>query len=172
MTQTSKSAGSVPAVNTSKPRFSGPGALADLAESYQARGIREVLGPASNPLIKSWIEECERLHPTDLPIDDSKYAWCGVFVGHCCLELGLGAPAYFQGAKNWLKWGVEVKFSAVQRGDVMVKKRDGGNHVAVVARVDKLGVWVCGGNQSNSVSTVFYPFSAITGFRRHKSNVQ
>lgn len=143
------------------------GALADLAERYQGMGIKEVAGPSSHPLIKEWIKDCEAKYPTDIPVDDSKYAWCGVFAGHCTTELGMEPPKYFQSAAKWMQWGAAVLASHVRRGDIMVKKRTGGNHVAIVARVVSTGVYVCGGNQSNAVTTVFYPFTDITGFRRH-----
>lgn len=147
--------------------------LADVAESYLGRGIREIAGSASHPQIKEWIKTTEAQYPSvSGPIDDSTYPWCGVFAGHCAITLSLTPPSYYQSAKSWLNFGRAVSVSPgnessqVKRGDVMVKKRTGGNHVSIVSRVGEDGVWCTGGNQSNAVSTVFYRWDEVTGFRR------
>lgn len=113
------------------------------------------------------------MFPTDLTIDDSKYAWCGVFVGNMLLDdIAAGSkdrpqpPAYFQGAGRWEAWGLPIKQYKAQRGDVVVLKRTGGKHVAIVSKATEDGVEVIGGNQSDAVTKAFYPLSKVIAVRR------
>lgn len=151
--------------------------LADRAEQFLGSGIREVAGPSSHKQILDWIKRTEKLYPSDTPIDDSRYAWCGVFVGCMVLdEIAAGGklpkpPAYFQGAKRWENWGTHIlktrtSSTRVERGDVIVTTRPGGHHVTIVSAVAEGGCICTGGNQSNMVSKAFYPWSVITAVRR------
>ena len=146
--------------------------LADRAKEFLYKGIREVGGSASHPQIYEWLKRTEKIYPTDLKIDDSTYAWCGVFVGCMVLDERLAnptfpkPPSYFQGAKNWLKWGTKVEIDRAQRGDVIVVKRTGGHHVTIISSITKNGFACIGGNQSDSISIVEYPFSKVVGVRR------
>ena len=146
--------------------------LADRAAKYLDQGIREVAGPSSHSQVLAWIKRTESLYSTDLPIDDSRYAWCGVFVGCMVLdEIADGGtitkpPAYFQGAARWKAWGKQVAFKNAQRGDVVVLTRKGGHHVAVVSGITHGGLKVIGGNQGDAVSTVEYGWSRVVAVRR------
>lgn len=147
--------------------------LADRASSFLLKGIREIVGPSSHHQIRAWIKRCEQEYPTDIPIDDSKYAWCGVFVGNVILEANTEGekrpkpPRYFQSAKNWQSWGkAVVEPKAAQRGDVVVLTRAGGHHVAIVAGLTVGGLKVIGGNQGDAVSVAEYPWSRVVVVRR------
>lgn len=140
--------------------------LADYAEAYLNRSIKEVVGRNSHPQIEKWISRIEKDYPTDLTVDDSTYAWCGVFVGNMVLEAGGTPPSYPQGAKRWLKYGREVHPNAVLRGDIIVTTRTGGHHVTICSRSDASGCYCVGGNQGDSVKISFYPWSSIVGIRR------
>lgn len=147
--------------------------LADRAASYLGKGIREISGPSSHPQILAWLKRTEQLYPTDLTIDDSKYAWCGVLVGNMVLDdIAAGntkrpkPPAYFQGAARWRDWGKAVSSKSAQRGDVVVLKRTGGHHVAIVSGVTHDGLKVIGGNQGDALTVAEYPWSKVVAVRR------
>lgn len=146
--------------------------LADRAEQFFGCGIREIAGPSSHPKILEWIKRTEKLYPSDTPIDDGRYAWCGVFVGCLVLdEIAAGGklpkpPAYFQGAKRWENWGARIEKHSGKRGDVVVMKRTGGHHVTIIDRPAKGGYICVGGNQGDAVSKVLYPFAAIVAVQR------
>lgn len=143
--------------------------LADRAAQFLDRGIREIAGPSSHPQILEWLHRAEHLYPTDLAIDDSKYAWCGVFVGNMVLDSILAGeslpppPKYFQAAVNWRKWGVPTK--SPKKGDVVVISRPGGFHVAIAEQFLKDSFRVIGGNQGDAVSRAAYPNVRIVEVR-------
>lgn len=146
--------------------------LADRASSHLLKGIREIAGPSSHPQILAWIKRCEKKYPTDIPVDDSKYAWCGVFVGNMVLDaIAAGdklpnPPSYFQGAARWRVWGQRIDPKLAQRGDVIVLTRPGGHHVAILSGITEGGVKVIGGNQSDALTTAVYPWSNVVAVRR------
>lgn len=147
--------------------------LADRASAFLNQGIREISGPTSHPQILAWLKRTEKLWPTDLPVDDSRYAWCGVFVGNMVLDdMAAGnttraqPPKYFQGAIKWATWGKTVTKKAAQRGDVVVLTRTGGHHVAIVSSINDNGVKVIGGNQGDALSVVEYPWTKVVAVRR------
>ena len=146
--------------------------LADRAAAFLGKGIKEIAGPSSHPQILAWLKRCEALYPTDLTIDDSKYAWCGVFVGNMVLDerasnIAMPAPPkYFQAAAKWRDWGTKINFLKAQRGDVVVLTRKGGYHVAIISGVTNDGIKVIGGNQSDALTIAEYPWSKVVSVRR------
>lgn len=149
--------------------------LADRAANFVGKGIKEIAGPTSHPQILDWLQRCEQLYPTDIPLDDSKYAWCGVFVGCMVLDERLSnktstlppPPKYFQGAKRWLNWSEAREFNKTKRGDVAILSRGRGLfHVAIVANVYSDGLGLVGGNQSDEVNVTFYPWTKVKSIRR------
>jgi len=146
--------------------------LATRAEQFLNKGIREVSGPSSHPQILAWLNRTEKLYSTDLTINDDTYPWCGVFVGNMVLDaIAAGEnlpppPSYFQSAGRWVKWGSPVLVGSGKRGDVVIMARPGGNHVTIISEVVAGGYNCIGGNQGDTVSVVFYPFSRITSIRR------
>lgn len=146
--------------------------LADRAAAFLGKGIKEISGASSHPQILAWIKRTEQLYPSDTPIDDSKYAWCGVLVGNMVLDERAtnpkmpAPPKYFQGATKWKTWGAQIPFKDAQRGDVVVLFRTGGYHVAIVSGLTATGLKVIGGNQSDSLSVAEYPWSKVVAVRR------
>lgn len=146
--------------------------LYDYGSQFLQKGIREIAGPSSHPQILAWLKRTEALYPTDLSIDDSKYAWCGVFVGNMVLDLvAQGAqmpapPQYFQGARNWTKWGKKVPTETAQKGDVVVLRRPGGHHVAIVKELGTADLTVLGGNQGDALTIARYALDKVVEVRR------
>lgn len=125
-------------------------------------GLSEVYGSASDPQILDWIQDL-------IPYaqDDSKIAWCSIFVYQMLKEMNIEAPPY-TAARQWLNFGFETKDP--QYGDIVVfwrgSKSDWRGHVAFYIREIKDKVLVLGGNQDNSVSYKWYAKSRILGFRK------
>lgn len=125
-------------------------------------GLAEVPGAKSHPRIKLAIETAARW----LNGDDSQTSWCGCIMGLWCLELGLGVPAAYYRAASWLNWGMKVEDSEAGLGDVVVLKRNGGNHVALLDHIEGKRWYLLGGNQSNTTSIASYADDLVLGVRR------
>lgn len=137
------------------------------ARTFLDDNIKEVVGKSSHPQILEWIKRTEKHDPTDLTWDDSTYAWCGVFVGNMCLDLGWHPPDYMQRASNWRHWESMVLFRDKKPGDVVVMTRDGGFHVTILERVvDKHFIDCLGGNQSNKLNIQRYNMDRVIAIRR------
>jgi uncharacterized protein (TIGR02594 family) len=137
-------------------------ALPWLAEANRLLGLQEAVGAADNPVILGWAAEAE------LDYDHDEIPWCGLFLAHC-----IGAalpdeplPANPLGARNWLKFGVEV---APQIGAVMVFWRGSmqswSGHVALYWAEDEDHYHILGGNQSDAVSITKIAKSRFLGAR-------
>lgn len=152
--------------------------LADLALVYKNKGIYEIAGPASHPQIKEWIKKTEQVWPTDLPVDDSRYSWCGVFVGNMVWERNKDQspktlrrehepPKYFQRAKAWLEFGQVILKDKGEKGDVLVCSRGQGlYHVTIIKQRTDQGYVCVGGNQSDAVTETLYRWNKVVGVRR------
>lgn len=144
-------------------------ALLDYAETFSGKGIREVAGPSSHPQIKEWLLRTERAYPTDIPIDDSVYAWCGCFVGCIVLdkqrELHLPPPPpIFQRASSWLSWGEPA--DEPEPGNIIVLARPGGYHVGLFKKFTANGVLHFGGNLSNTIKSAEWTKDKIRAIRK------
>lgn len=133
-------------------------------EALRYLGTKEVPGPASNPLIKSWIKAAADW----LDGDDSKTAWCGCFRGAVGLNTGTGVPAEHFRASAWKTWGSPVKSTEAVPGDTAILSRRGGKHVALIHKFspDRRFVYLLGGNQSDSVSIARFDAALIESIRR------
>lgn len=115
------------------------------------KGTTEIVGPKNNPTIMRWAEKLGLWYPND------ETAWCGLFVAHC-ISTALPQepqPSNPLGARNWQKFGIELKQPAP--GAIMVFWRGTkagwqghvGFHLGERRRDGALRI--LGGNQSNTV---------------------
>lgn len=135
-------------------------------------GVKEVAGPRSHPMVAAF----------HYAVDDSdtpdEVPWCSSFANFVAWSLGL-PRSRSRRARSWLKMGRAVELGAAVEGDVVVFSRGEGpqpgpevleapGHVAFLGQVSKDGrrVWVCGGNQGDSVSHAWFPASQVLGVRR------
>lgn len=125
-------------------------------------GLKETPGPKSTPRIHSAIETAAKW----LDKDDSATAWCGCIRGLWGLETGTGVPREHYRAAAWLNWGVAVDVEDAKRGDTVVISRAGGNHVALLDRVEGPRIYLLGGNQGNAVSIASFSQALVRGVRR------
>lgn len=126
-------------------------------------GIKEFPGPKNNnPRIK-WYHAF-----TTLKAVEDEVPWCSSFM--CAMHFLAGVPhTKSAAAKSWITYGQEVAPENAQVGDIVVFKRDGGNHVAFLHSAYKVGdkdLIVIGGNQSNSVRASKYPADRLLAIRR------
>lgn len=113
------------------------------------RGVKEIPGPASNPLILQWAKEIGA--PAWYDNDDK--AWCAIIVNrvHLACDLPLAGEGYdLLRAKSFLLWG--QKLDTPLYGCVMVFTREGGGHVGWLVGESQNFYLIRGGNQDNKVS--------------------
>ena len=138
---------------------------AHYALARQFLGIKEQPGSGTNPLLAPMWALC----PDWLDKDDSKTAWCGIFRGYIGHRAGSGLPPNHYRALEWSKWGKGVRVDRPalwQRGDTVVMPRTGGNHVALLDRVEGGTAYCLGGNQSDAVTIAPFKLSRIAFVRR------
>lgn len=134
-------------------------------------GLKEVIGPQSNPKILAML----RLDD-NWPKDDET-PWCSAFakqVAHDCEYERSKSLA----ARSWLNVGIPVERKDVVAGEtVVILQRGGGKqpgpdvisapgHVGFVAGFENGKVQVLGGNQGDSVNIVSFPESRVLGYRK------
>jgi uncharacterized protein (TIGR02594 family) len=121
-------------------------------------GLAEVPGAGNHPKISAWLQKLKA------PFRDDETPWCGTFVGGSLDEAGYPGIANPWGARNWLKYGVEIDRPAY--GCIVVfwrgSKSGWSGHVGFVVGVDALGnLMVLGGNQGNKVSIKPFPLERV-----------
>jgi uncharacterized protein (TIGR02594 family) len=145
--------------NTRKALFGAAGAavtskltippeLPWLLEAWHLHGVREFKGKKHNATILNWASDLEIAYNKD------ETPWCGLFVGHCIGSTlpDDSLPANILGARQWLKFGRDVK---PQFGSVLVfwrgKKSGWTGHVGFYWGEDDSCYHVLGGNQRDMV---------------------
>ncbi|MEZ5386613.1 MAG: TIGR02594 family protein [Prosthecobacter sp.] len=127
-------------------------------------GVREVDGPASNPIIQKWIlNAASWLDP-----DDSETAWCGCFRAALSTLVGSDVPAASYRAVNWSEYGegiMHLPRSKWPQGATVVIRTKAGYHVALLDRIEGDTIYLLGGNQSNKVSIAPFPLESVRAVR-------
>lgn len=159
-------------------------------EAAKLVGTIELPGPANNPDIVKWADEVEDAMSTPYTrwaadwYNADSIPWCGLFVALVCVrsnpnKLANRMPVNkYLSALEWRNFGVKVAGpqDAVV-GDIAVKTRKGGGHVAIIVGFTKIAGHVTklhclGGNQGDRVSIVEYDPSAFSDIRRVPYNVR
>ena len=132
----------------------------DLHENWN-----EIKGPEkTNPKISECFKLCGYPY-----LDDSEYAWCGVYTGRTLIQAGLKPPKKCAWARNYslTSWGLplgEPRYGAVvnvERGSP-----GGTSHVGFIVGWDDEYILIHGGNQSNQVNdTLVIPRSDIISIK-------
>lgn len=126
-------------------------------------GVQETPGKKSTPRIIEYHSK------TGLEAKDELVSWCGSFVGWCMDAAGI---KYIRntaaGAREWLKWGKELKEPII--GCVVILKRGAppAGHVGFFAGwVDdtKRQMRLLSGNVSNMVKMETFPAADVLGYR-------
>lgn len=117
-----------------------------MRNARQYVGLAEVPGPRHNPTIISWLEKLKAWWR------DDETPWCGVFCAAVFEPLGFSYPKNYFRAREWAKWGSNLRTDRLSPGAVLVFGREGGGHVGFYHAEDLTHYHVLGGNQSNSVN--------------------
>jgi uncharacterized protein (TIGR02594 family) len=137
-----------------------------LDEARRLKGIKEVQGSGSNPIILNWATSL------GIPYSGDDIPWCGLFTAHC-----IGAtlptealPTNPLGARNWSKLGTSCK---PVEGAVMVfwrvSKSSGLGHVGFYVGEDNDAYHLLAGNQSDMVNIARIGKDRLVGARWPKS---
>jgi uncharacterized protein (TIGR02594 family) len=136
------------------------------------------------PAAPAWIAEARRylgLHERKnaaqldkaLRLDASEIPWCGAFVGMvvAATQPNEVLPVNPLGARNWLKFGSEIKEPQVGAVAVFWRGTKSGwsGHVGFVVGHDKTHLHILGGNQSDSVSVARIAKDRLLGYRWPKT---
>ncbi len=136
-----------------------PGPLM-LLEALKLFGTLEAAGSADNPTILAWAKEVG----VSADYTHDEIPWCGLFMAVVAKRAGKRAPADPLWALNWKAFGDPVFYPML--GDVMIKTRAGGGHVALYVGEDDDAYHVLGGNQSDQVCIRRISKSIAWVFRR------
>ena len=135
-----------------------PAELFEAAGKYL--GIQEVKGKGgSNHVIEDWLRRHgKNINPNYIDKMGDDIAWCSVFIGQVCDDVGIGGTDHALAA-SWKTWGKPGIF--VQGAVVVIRRKDrssdgtsgrGGHHVGLFKKSNHNFIWLRGGNQRNQVS--------------------
>ena len=134
------------------------------------KGIKEIEGPEHNAQIVAILQRAVSCIKSD------EVAWCSAFVGYICWLLGLPETKHLR-ARSWLRVGRPVSRVEARRGwDICIFTRAGATrdpsvidapgHVGFFHSIGRNGIYVLGGNQSNSVNIKPISAKRLLGIRR------
>jgi len=133
-----------------------------LDAALQYLGVKEVEGPGSNPLIIEWFKNWG----VSWQEDDSKLAWCAVFMNEVCKQAGIAGTGKLN-ARSFLNAGEPT--DKPLPGDFVVFWRGSINgwkgHIGIYIREDDKYIWTLGGNQANEVRISKYAKSRLLEYR-------
>jgi len=128
------------------------------AEALRFWNLHEDPGPANNPVIMGWVDEIKAIPgkgSVAVYTDDTKQAWCGLFMAHLAHATGQPFPNDPLWALSWANFGTLSPQAAL--GDVLVFNRYDkhgkliGGHVGLYVAEDDEAFHVLGGNESDQV---------------------
>ena len=129
-----------------------------VTQSLKHRGLREIPGAPTAPVIAAWLQQLGAWWR------DDETPWCGTFVAATMQACSIPRPQHWYRAKGWLGWG--IKLDAPCLGAVVIFEREGGGHVGLVVGKDTQGrLQVLGGNQGNAVGIASFELGRVVGYR-------
>jgi len=134
------------------------------------KGIKEKAGEEHNAQILAILQRAQGW------VEEDEVAWCSAFIGYVCFLLGLPETKHLR-ARTWLRMGRPVSRWEAERGfDVCIFNRADGpmdpsiinapGHVGFLHRITSRGIYILGGNQSNSVNIISISAKRLLGIRR------
>lgn len=140
----------------------------EMAERF--KGIKEIKGKEHNAQILAILQRAASW------VKEDEVAWCSAFVGYICFLLGLPETKHLR-ARSWLDIGRPVTRVTARKGwDVCIFNRANGpmdasvidapGHVGFFDRIGPRGIYILGGNQSNTVNVTPITAKRLLGIRR------
>lgn len=129
-----------------------------IIESMKFYGLKEKVGPGSNPIILGWAKELGLNDYTDDSIP-----WCGLGMAKVAKDSGKTVPNKPLWARNWLNFGVKMPEPAY--GDVMVFSRGSAGHVGLYVGESKNTYYVYGANTGDAWAITEIAKSRFLGAR-------
>lgn len=122
-------------------------------------GVREIPGPVDNKRIEEYFTYVN--YPVPEKYVDEIH-WCAAFLCAVLEMSGYRSPRSAW-SQAWLNWGIPCNplYGAV----VIFKYTPRSGHVGLIHRVSSNGLWVLGGNQSDSVNISFFSTRNVVGYR-------
>lgn len=127
-------------------------------------GLTEKINGANSPTVLAWITKWFKkiTNTGEIP-------WCSIGMIEVALQLKLKCNEQTPAAISWAGWGKEIKPEDIniEKNQVMVLKRRGGNHVCSPIRYSpaKGIIYAVGFNQSDSCSVVGFAISDLITIR-------
>jgi uncharacterized protein (TIGR02594 family) len=138
-----------------------------LLEMLSHYGLKEVVGPQSNPEILAFFTELGY----DWVNDDSTTAWCSACLSFYAKKCGYEYTGKLD-ARSWLRLPQPIIVLKPTIGDVVVFWRESPTgwkgHVGLFIAQDFNIIYTLGGNQSNALSISAYPRDQLLGYRQLK----
>jgi uncharacterized protein (TIGR02594 family) len=133
-----------------------------VAQVRALTGVKELPGAANSPIILSWRADIARAFP-EMASYAASYVrddipWCGFFLAGCMARAGIKPPwgakdtDRFMFALSWSRWPEARRLALPIPGCIMVFKRAGGGHVAMLEKLVGRTAYIRGGNQSDMVN--------------------
>lgn len=135
-----------------------------LKAAFADLGLHETPGPAATARIVDMYAKAG--HPE---VKSDEVSWCAAAMGAWAVETGTAGTRSLA-ARSYLNWGQPVRADRVMpRGVVVVFKRGNSTwqgHVALLLEDQGRYLLVIGANQSNAVTIMHMPRSALLGARK------
>jgi uncharacterized protein (TIGR02594 family) len=144
-------------------------------------GVFEAPGAANNPLILGWQRELQDAgigrHYGSFYSSDA-IPWCGLWMAVVAHRANperrpeREPPRDYLAAISWRDWGKRVPAAFAALGDVLVFRRQGGNHVAIYIGEDDFAIQCLGANQRDRVFIAGFPRDRLIHVRRPAYRIQ
>lgn len=128
-------------------------------------GLTEKINGANSPTVLKWIQKWFKkvMNTGEIP-------WCSIGMIEVALALKLECQKQTPAAISWATWGYEIKKEQIdiEKNQVMVLKRTGGNHVCSPIRYSsaKGVIYGVGFNQSDSCSIQAFAIKDVIAIRQ------
>ena len=123
-------------------------------------GVTEIPGAADEPRITEYMESTS--HPIP-PHHVDEIPWCSAFVNWVMEHSGYPGTGSAW-SQSWKNWGIPLTLP--KTGAIVIFSWGGNSgHVGFVWDWDEGGMYVLGGNQSDSVNITYFRYTHVVGYR-------
>lgn len=128
-------------------------------------GLTEKINGGNSPTVLKWIQKWFKK-----VTNTGEIPWCSIGMIEVALALKLDCQKQTPAAISWANWGIAIRpeLIDIEKNQVMVLKRTGGNHVCSPIRYSsaKGVIYGVGFNQSDSCNIQPFPLSDVIEIRQ------